>query len=162
MSGEKTSQKRLFFSWNHFDHYVQRLSTAVKENVSQDPQSAPTNILSLGRGGSPCAVILSHIFNCPMYYYGISSYSSTNVQGRLNHFQELNFAVHSKLQAAGKQLLVVDDIWDTGETFKWAKGQFPAAQFASLAVKGDEDYDDYLDFWAVKVAPDTWVEFPWE
>lgn len=61
---------------------------------------------------------------------------------------------------ADKNLLIVDDIVNTGRTAKAVRKLFPNAHYASLYVK--DDYKDLVDTYITGVNQDTWFIFPWE
>jgi len=59
-----------------------------------------------------------------------------------------------------KNLLIVDDIVNTGHTAKAVRRLFPNAHYASLYVK--DDYKDLVDTYITDVNQETWFVFPWE
>lgn len=59
-----------------------------------------------------------------------------------------------------KNLLIVDDIVNTGRTAKVVRRLFPNAHYASLYVK--DDYKDLVDTYITDVNQETWFVFPWE
>ncbi len=61
---------------------------------------------------------------------------------------------------ADKNLLIVDDIVNTGRTAKAVRRLFPNAHYASLYVK--DDYKELVDTYITDVSQDTWFIFPWE
>lgn len=61
---------------------------------------------------------------------------------------------------ADKNLLIVDDIVNTGRTAKAVRRLFPNAHYASLYVK--DDYKDLVDTYITDVNQNTWFIFPWE
>lgn len=60
----------------------------------------------------------------------------------------------------GAGWLVIDDLADTGATFRAARTLLPQAHFACLYVKpqGAPAADSFVE----TVAQDVWVHFPWE
>lgn len=59
-----------------------------------------------------------------------------------------------------KNLLIIDDIVNTGHTAKAVRTLFPNAHYASIYVK--DDYKELVDTWITDVKQDTWFIFPWE
>ena len=59
-----------------------------------------------------------------------------------------------------KNLLIVDDIVNTGRTAKVVRRLFPNAHYASLYVK--DDYKELVDTYITDVNQETWFVFPWE
>ncbi len=60
----------------------------------------------------------------------------------------------------GKGWLVVDDLADSGATFKYIQGLFPSAFYVALVAKPAGQ--KFINFFARKFTQDTWVVFPWE
>lgn len=56
-------------------------------------------------------------------------------------------------------LLIVDDICDTGQTFEELRLAFPNALYLSLFVKPQGK--PLCDYWAREVPQDNWLLFPW-
>lgn len=59
-----------------------------------------------------------------------------------------------------KNLLIIDDIVNTGHTAKAVRKLFPHAHYASLYVK--DDYKNLVDTYITDVNQETWFVFPWE
>lgn len=157
MPATKPKPEKWTLDWPEFELRTRALIGGVRN-------THPMAVLALGRGASPLAAILANVFGVKMYYLGLSSYKEDNSQGHLQITQELTPVMENHLQVWGKQLLVVDDIWDTGRTFRYARQLFPQATFGTLVIKdleGQEAVDPKLT-WATEVGPNIWVEFPWE
>ena len=60
----------------------------------------------------------------------------------------------------GKGCLIVDDLSDTGNTFKALRTLLPDATYACPYVKPAGK--PFADFYAAEVTQDTWIYFPWE
>lgn len=116
-------------------------------------------ILAVARGGSIIGTLLSYQLNIPIRYVGISSYDGNNKT------ENMKFTQHAEI-GDYKNILVVDDIIDTGDTIRYIKNiiasnsfdkQFTyATTYAVEGMQGDVDYS-----LAVK-AKEDWVIFPWE
>ncbi len=63
-------------------------------------------------------------------------------------------------ELSGKNLLIVDDIINTGKTAAYLKQIYPSAHYASLYVK--EEVMHLADSYITAVNQDTWFIFPWE
>ncbi len=163
----------------------------------------PDYIVGLTRGGLTPAVMLSHYLNVPMYSLGVSLRDS-NVESESNlwmaedalgpqsrdRFVEDENDVAGILEAASdlleqgstyKNILIVDDINDTGATFNWIMEDWPSGCFPNdpswdevwnnnvkFAVLVDnlasecEVKMDYVGMEINKAENDVWVDFPWE
>jgi xanthine phosphoribosyltransferase len=60
----------------------------------------------------------------------------------------------------GKNCLIVDDLSDTGNTFKALRALLPDATYACLYAKPSGK--PFTDFWARETTQDTWIYLPWE
>ena len=60
----------------------------------------------------------------------------------------------------GRNCLIIDDLSDTGNTFKALRKSLPDATYACLHVKplGKPQ----TDYFATEVTQDTWIYLPWE
>lgn len=61
---------------------------------------------------------------------------------------------------AGENCLIVDDLSDTGNTFKALRALLPKATYACLYAKPAGK--PFTDFYAVETTQDTWIYLPWE
>lgn len=67
---------------------------------------------------------------------------------------------HPDKIGSGKGCLIIDDLADTGNTFRALRSNFPDATYACLYVKPQGK--PTADFYATEVTQDTWIYFPWE
>ena len=60
----------------------------------------------------------------------------------------------------GEDILVIDDLVDTGKTAKCVREMLPKAHFATVYAKpmGSSLIDTYV----TAVSQDTWIYFPWD
>ena len=65
-----------------------------------------------------------------------------------------------RLIGDGDDILIIDDLVDTGKTLKIVKEIYPKAHFATVYAKpkGKEMVDTYI----TEVSQDTWIFFPWD
>jgi hypoxanthine phosphoribosyltransferase len=163
----------------------------------------PDYIVGLSRGGLTPAVMISHYLKIPMYSLGVSLRdnhidSESNLwmaedalgpQSR-ERFIENPVDVAGILEAASdlleqgatyKNILIVDDINDTGATFNWIMEDWPSGCFpddpsweevwnnnVKFAVIVDNLSSkcrakmDYSGIEINKAENDVWIDFPWE
>lgn len=60
----------------------------------------------------------------------------------------------------GTSCLIVDDLADTGNTFRALRNQYPDATYACLYVKPEGK--PTADYYAFETAQDCWIYLPWE
>jgi len=132
----------------------------------------PDYIVGLTRGGLLPAVMISHWLDVPMH--------SLNVSLRDHTASESNLWMADDA-FAGKQILIVDDINDSGATLNWIMDDwrsscFPhderwdmiwnnSVRFAVIVdnlASGCNVKMDYVGFEVNKAENDVWIEFPYE
>ena len=116
------------------------------------------HIISVYRGSLPLGVHLSNILKCPL--------SIVKYQSRVGKDSQaewlLNLTNERKNPKFFPHLIVVDDIYDTGETFRAVKA-LPEFQdnpdYSLMALFGNDNDDDvhYLHEQMYR-----WIVFPWE
>jgi hypoxanthine-guanine phosphoribosyltransferase len=155
----------------------------------------PDYIVGLTRGGLIPAVMISHYLNIPMYPLSVSLRDSATgpesnlwmAQDALGHTDKtidpmLDDPMSLLQEGRAKDILIVDDINDTGATFNWIMKDWPSGCFPgdptwendvwnqnvkfavlvdNLASKCDVKMD-YVGMEVNKAENDVWVDFPWE
>lgn len=98
----------------------------------------PNKVCGVTRGGLVAGVMLSH-------YFGASFEAISPDHVLLND----------------KDVLIVDDIYDTGKTMDQLRRLNPRAQFATLYFS-DLRPDDSIEFYGFSYNGNEWLVFPWE
>lgn len=118
----------------------------------------PNVILGINRGGCIPGVYLSHRLKTP--------HEVIDVRLR-DHSVKPNLAVLEKAYAFQKKILIIDDINDTGDTFKYIEDNFGKGdgriKFAALIHnKPSKVKMDYHGYEINKDEVPAWIVFPWE
>jgi len=168
---------KTYYSWQD----VNTAATNIALKMYKDGWK-PDYIVGLNRGGLPISVMLSHLLNCNHY--------ALDVRLRDNATQESNcwmaedaFGYHDgqckpKMR---KQILIVDDINDTGATFNWImkdwqSGCLPNSEgwndvwndnvrFATLTDNLASEFTEHCAYTCHeinKADEDVWLVYPWE
>lgn len=150
---------------------VKNLTSKICRDVVGS-QWRPDYIVGITRGGLTPAVMISHWFDVPCETLKVSlrdqGNSESNLWMALDAFE-------------GKNILIVDDINDTGATFNWIMQDWPSGcfpddekwktiwndnvRFAVLVDNLASRCDVKMDFSGMeinKAENDVWVDFPWE
>ena len=133
------------FSWKNVQQMSELLAMAITQHsfVQNRSRDLLYAIIAVSRGGLIPATILSHQLDIRDLYVITSNGSQTPLLRRYE-----------------RPLIVVDDICDTGATFKWIKGGYPSALYVSLIVKPKGLL--YRDLSVLQIPQTTWAKFPWE
>lgn len=143
-------ENQVNFTWDYVEVACAALYMVLKP-------LKPKLVVGVARGGLIPAVRLSHRLGIPLVSVEASSY--TNKRKTLLvpeiHFDKMT---KEKIDKAGDNCIIVDDIVDTGATSDALRKHFPNALQVALVSKianTPVSYHAYVD-------RKTWVNFPWE
>lgn len=157
---------KLILSWEQ----VQGLVIEVARQM-QISNYRPDLIVGIDRGGLPVSVMLSHYLKVP--------HASIKVSLRDGGECDSNFWM-PEMVLDGKNLLIVDDINDSGATQAWLKQDWASSvagvdpmfldnfwhdeiRFAVLVDnEASPETADFAGMSINKAERDVWVDFPWE
>ena len=120
----------------------------------------PDYIVGITRGGNIPATIISNMLDIPCEAMKVSFRNDDRV--------DKDFWLSELVQE--KNILIVDDINDTGETFKWILKDWMLekilhkVKFATLTenIASDFGYVSYYVHEVNKSEEDVWLVYPWE
>jgi uncharacterized protein len=144
--------KFAFISFEHFNQLCTQLALSLRENEERIDY-----IVSIQRGGAVMSKIISDLLNIPIATITASSYIDGQKVETPSIIQDISIDV------AGKNLVVVDEISDTGATLKVVDDYLKARKAASvktatLFVKTGTTFTP--DYWLETL--DKWIVFPYE
>ncbi len=157
-----------YFSWQNIDE----MCTKIVLDINKDEHWRPDYIIGITRGGNIPATIISHMMNIRGEALKINlrdngQFSESNTWMAQDAFE-------------GKNILIVDDINDTGNTFNWLmedwKKSMPSSKedwdrtfgynvrFATLVENYASDFGlvKYYAYTVNKAEKDVWLVYPWE
>lgn len=137
-------------SWEQFEKDCIELAKKIKDTHID-------RIIAISRGGLVPARILSDLLNIRISHITISTYQN------LHQEKEPRITEKPEEDFAGKSILIVDDISDTGNTFKHAVEHF--SNFKDCKIYTVSPYIKSKTihiptFWEKKL--DAWIIFPYE
>ncbi len=148
--------KKHFYSWQDIEDMC---SNIVKQMYSDNYK--PDYIVGLTRGGNIPATIISNMLDIPCEAMKVSFRNDDRVDK--NHWLSKHIL--------DKNILIVDDINDTGATFKWIWEDWVltekdhSVRFASL-TENLASYFGHVKYHVHdtvnKAEEDVWLVYPWE
>jgi hypoxanthine phosphoribosyltransferase len=152
MTTENSEPRKNYYYWEKYHSLVKKLISNIDWR--------PNIVVSIGKGGSIPGVILAEYYGVNNLNFGIKSYNNFN-QSKIIEYQ----TIPSYEALRGAHVLLVDDLADTGETFRYAVNKFQhnnvdLVKTAAVLKKSESKF--VPDFYAEEVPSDVWVVHPWE
>lgn len=145
-------EKAFPVSWDQFHRDARALAWRLASN---GPWKA---IVCITRGGLvPAAVISRELGIRLIETVCVASYHDYVDQGELVVLKEISPAL---LKDDGREILIVDDLTDTGKTAAIVRAMIPKAHFATVYAKPKGR--PLVDTFVTEVSQDTWIYFPWD
>lgn len=140
--------KKINLTWDRF-------KTDTLLLIDRFPQDFK-KIVGVARGGLFPATILAHSLGIrDMGIINVESYDRNGKQKK----PILNL-VPKDLNFNNPETLIVDDLVDTGDTFRELRKHFPKAKYAAVYAKSYGIHT--ADFKVQMYDQDVWLNFPWE
>ncbi len=115
-------------------------------------------IVCITRGGLVPAAIISRELNIRLIdTVCIASYHDYVSQGDMNLLKGVSPEL---TENGGENVLVVDDLTDSGKTAAEVRAMLPNAHFACVYAKPQGV--PTIDTFVTEVSQDTWIYFPWD
>lgn len=141
--------KTIDITWDRFHQDTLTLADTLAERISP----IFTSIVAVARGGLiPAAIIAKKLDIFRIETVCITSYKNT-----VKH--EIQFIEYPRPDDY-HDILVVDDIADSGDTIKAILEFFPNAFYATVYAK--QPGLKLVGGFSTEIPQDTWVNFPWE
>ncbi|WP_435102599.1 xanthine phosphoribosyltransferase [Arhodomonas sp. AD133] len=118
-------------------------------------------LVCVTRGGLvPSAIVARELGIRMIETVCVASYHDYQTQGDLQVLKRVSDAVVDVGEGHGDQVLIVDDLVDTGKTARLVRDMLPKAHFATVYAKPQGC--EVVDTFVTEVSQDTWIYFPWD
>jgi xanthine phosphoribosyltransferase len=145
-------RKSLHLSWDQFHADTRTLARRLAEHGGYSAIAAVT------RGGLfPAGVVARELGIRVIETICVASYHEETTRGEIAVLKSLSEEILSR--PAG-EVLILDDLVDTGATAKIVRAQLPGAHFATVYAKPQGL--PLVDTFVREVAQETWIYFPWD
>jgi len=146
-------EKSFPVSWDQFHRDARALAWRIAE-----PQRQWRGIVCITRGGLVPAAIVARELNIRLIEtVCVASYHDYSSQGDMHVIKEVNEELKT---SGGEDILIVDDLTDTGKTATLVRAMLPKAHFATVYAKPKGR--PMVDTFITEVSQDTWIFFPWD
>jgi hypoxanthine phosphoribosyltransferase len=147
-------EQKTYLSWDEFDDLVQELHKVIERDGF-----VPDVIIGVARGGLvPLAIIAELIGTKNVAVVSARSYDGMD-RGKLS------VTAWPDLDLRGKRILLIDEITDTGETFRQlaalVQERYEPAVIKTAVVTVNTAHCKYMPDYSV-MQTDVWVVFPWQ
>ena len=152
-----TKPKAFPVSWDQFHPDCKALAWRLAGPSQKGAQW--TAIVAITRGGLvPAAIIARELGIRTIETVCIASYHEYKDQGELDVIKGISEEMIAN--DGGKNVLVIDDLTDTGATAKKVREMLPNAHIATVYAKPQGV--PLADTFVTEVSQDTWIYFPWD
>lgn len=115
-------------------------------------------IVAVTRGGLvPAGIVARELGIRVIDTIGVASYEEETRRGDVRVLKPLSETI---LTLPSEEVLIVDDLVDTGATAKVVRALLPKAHFATVYAKPQGR--PLVDTFITEVSQDTWIYFPWD
>jgi hypoxanthine phosphoribosyltransferase len=137
-----------------YQYYYDEFTRDIRHWYKHFKRQANLQIVGIYRGSLPIATHLSNILECPM--------SIIKFQSRDGEDEKPEWLINNIPKSTASNIIVVDDIYDTGYTFRMIQEmeEFknnPSVTYAALFGSKNPDGVSYLN-----ERINRWIVFPWE
>jgi xanthine phosphoribosyltransferase len=116
-------------------------------------------IVTIARGGLLPAGVMANILGIRhIDVMSVHSYDGSKQKEDITIIKPLSSAIQNRV--THDDILVVDDIADTGKTFHFVRQLLPQACYVTPYIKPEGKI--LTDFYSKEYPKEAWIEFPWD
>lgn len=150
----QSPQKSFPVSWDQFHRDSRALAWRLTGLGTFDA------IVAIARGGLVPATIVARELNIrTVETVSVKSYDHQHQAAEVKVLKAISPDILA-MAKAGRKVLIVDDLVDTGATARIVREMLPGAHFATVYAKPKGR--DMVDTFITEVSQDTWIFFPWD
>ena len=154
-----SSPKPFPVSWDQFHRDAKALSWRLSGEGTQ--QKEWKAIVAITRGGLvPAAIVARELGIRTIETICIASYHEYKDQGSLEVIKGIDGGLLENAEDGGRDILVIDDLTDTGKTALKVREMLPNCHIATVYAKPKGR--PVADTFVTEVSQDTWIYFPWD
>jgi xanthine phosphoribosyltransferase len=119
-------------------------------------------VVGVSRGGLPFAAVLARELNIRenIEAIGVSSYRGENQVSGAKIIKPLHPEIMAKIENGGENMIILDDLVDTGNTFRELRKIWPNALYVTIYSKPEGE--DLVDMRFLQAPQNSWIVFPWD
>ena len=153
MADHSTYRKDFPVSWDEMHRNAKALAWKL---LGKGPdQGKWRGVLAITRGGLvPAAIMARELEVLVIETFCVSTYDVKDMG------QSKILKMPSGIEDGGLGWIVIDDLVDTGGTFRLIRQHFPKAHYG--AIYGKPKGIPTVDTFITEVSQDTWIHFPWD
>ncbi|MCY4540881.1 MAG: xanthine phosphoribosyltransferase [Rhodobacteraceae bacterium] len=141
-------------TWEELHRDVRALAWRLDTETPE--QGAWKGILAVTRGGMAPAMIIARELNIR----AVDTISVKCYMHQDQHEPTILKNANRDFVGDGENILVVDDLVDTGRTLELVRGLIPKAKYCTVYAKPMGR--PMVDLYVTEVSQDTWIYFPWD
>lgn len=152
--------KKIYYDWDHIDIACRDLCKEISHDGFK-----PDIVIGLTRGGLVPAVILSHYFNVPMDTLKISLRDHISKGGTYKDYglPQANILIVDDINDTGATIKYMKEIWEHSVKMNWPELWHKKIRFAAIVDNiSSQTKVDYRYTTVNKAEEDVWIVYPWE
>ncbi|MCY4005741.1 MAG: xanthine phosphoribosyltransferase [Rhodobacteraceae bacterium] len=148
---QQSQDKSFIVSWDQLHRDGRALAWRLEAMVQSGRNWS--RLMAVTRGGMAPAMIVARELD-------IRVVDSVSVRSYDHQTQMEPQVIKEPFLEDSEDMLVIDDLVDTGRTLDLVRRLFPAAHFATIYAKPKGR--PFVDTFITEVSQDTWIYFPWD
>ncbi|MBS0470584.1 MAG: xanthine phosphoribosyltransferase [Proteobacteria bacterium] len=156
------NKRRLYVkvSWNEIHRQMREMAGWVLELIEGGRQI--DIVVGVSRGGLPFAGVLARELNMRenIETIGVASYRGEDKVSGARIIKDIHPDIKAKVRNGGENMIILDDLVDTGGTFRELRKIYPNALYVTIYSKPEGE--DLVDMRFLQAPQNSWVVFPWD